>query len=647
MIARRAVKLGGALLAVALMAGAILPDDRALLDATRRGDLTAVRALLKEGADANAAQGDGLSALHLAAQQGHTEITKALLGAGAKVDAKTRIGDYTPLHLASTGAHLTVVRALLAAGADPRSVTTNSGVTPLHMAARALDGELVVRALLEKGAPINARELSAGQTPLMFAASFGRTATVRELLSHRADASLRTAVVDVLKQVKVDKEADQRLKAAIADLRKAGGKGLTRPLTPAEEQKAIAAQRAFLGSREEVDKLLQGFKAEDVSSKRPAWNTPSGYRSEVIVDSPPMWETWVAKTGGMTALLHAAREGHIEAAAALLDAGAGIDEVSGNGTTPLLMAILNGRFDLAMVLIERGADPNIATETDGASPAFAVLQTQWSGKTEDMPQPRAQDTQQTEYMQVLNALLDAGANPNVRLKTHLWYWEYGTGSRLGLELAGATPFWRAAFAQDVEAMKALVAHGADPNIPTAWPPAGMRGGRQEDGRLQEDSGLPLMPEGTPNVYPIHAAAGGGWLGVGAYMVNSVPNNFTNAVRYLVEELGADVNLPDSWGYTPLHYASVRGGNDLIEYLVSKGADVKAVSRLGQAVVDMSRGGNGGYFERPEYPETTELLRRVGSEFKCVNTHFRGTGDYCPGSGATPFADIASPVTPVK
>src|SRR5690606_38017175 len=149
---------------------------------------------------------------------------------------------------------------------------------------------------------------------------------------------------------------------------------------------------------------------------------------------------------------------------------------------------------------------------------------------------------------------------------------------------------------------------ADPTIPTRWPEAGMRAGRQQDGRLQEDSGLPIMPEGTPNMYPIHAAAGGGYLGLGAFMVNNVPNNFLAAVQYLVEEHGADVNQRDSWGYTPLHYAAVRGGNDLIEYLVSKGADVNAVSRLGQSTADMARGGRAGYFSRTPYPETVELLR---------------------------------------
>jgi hypothetical protein len=173
----------------------------------------------------------------------------------------------------------------------------------------------------------------------------------------------------------------------------------------------------------------------------------------------------------------------------------------------------------------------------------------------------------------------------------------------------------------------------------------MRQGRQQDGRLQEDSGLPIIPEGTPSVYPIHAAAGGGWLGVGAYMVNSIPSNFLNAVKYLVEEHGIDVDQRDSWGYTPLHYASVRGGNDVIEYLVSKGADPRAISRLGQSTADMARGGNGGYFERPAYPGTVELLVKLGSELKCLNTHFRGTGDFCPGSGADPFEHMVAPARP--
>jgi hypothetical protein len=144
------------------------------------------------------------------------------------------------------------------------------------------------------------------------------------------------------------------------------------------------------------------------------------------------------------------------------------------------------------------------------------------------------------------------------------------------------------------------------------------------------------------MYPIHAAAGGGYLGLGAFMMNSVPNSFLPAVKFLVEEHGADVDLPDGWGYTPLHYASVRGDNPLIEYLVSKGADVTAVSRLGQSAADMARGGRAGYFDRPHYPETVELLQRLGAPLLCMHTHFRGTGDYCPGSGVPPFETMTAP-----
>ena len=161
----------------------------------------------------------------------------------------------------------------------------------------------------------------------------------------------------------------------------------------------------------------------------------------------------------------------------------------------------------------------------------------------------------------------------------------------------------------------------------------MRNGRQSDGRIQDDSGIPRQ-EGGPNMYPINAAAGGGYLGLAGTEIGRVPDKLQMlaAVKFLVEEQAADVNQPDSWGYTPLHYAAASSNNALIEYLVAKGADVNALSVLGQSPVDFARGGQAGYFSRPPYPETVKLLQSLGSEFRCVNTHFRGTGDYCPTSG---------------
>jgi ankyrin repeat protein len=83
-----------------------------------------------------------------------------------------------------------------------------------------------------------------------------------------------------------------------------------------------------------------------------------------------------------------------------------------------------------------------------------------------------------------------------------------------------------------------------------------------------------------------------------------------AVKYLVEELGADVNARDFNGYTPLHHAAARGDNELIQYLVSKGADVTAVSRKGQTTADMA---NGPVQRIPPFLETVALLEKLGSK----------------------------------
>ena len=111
-------------------------SDATVADAARLGDAAAVKALLKSGADVNAAQGDGMTALHWAAQKGDAELVGMLLSAGANVRATTRLGGYTPMHLASQAGHARVVAALLAAGA-PADVRTATGASPLMLAARS------------------------------------------------------------------------------------------------------------------------------------------------------------------------------------------------------------------------------------------------------------------------------------------------------------------------------------------------------------------------------------------------------------------------------------------------------------------------------------------------------------------------------
>ncbi len=606
-------------LSVALCAAALSAEGQ-IIDAARSGDVDALRSLLAEGADANTTQGDGMTALHWAAERGHSAVAELLLSAGADGEAQTRVGSYTPLHLASRSGYGPIVRTLLDAGADPDATTTNTGVTPLHLAAGAVGGADAVAALLERGATVDAREASSGQTPLMFASAYNRSEAVVVLLQHDADPAVQTKAVDVLRSMAIDREANQRFRDAIDDFRDAEAAGRDWEPSPTNVQAAIRAQREFLLSDYDPGPV-DGISLARVNSEYPG-GPP--------VTHPPYRESLVGRTGGMSALLHASREGHVESALALLDGGADIDQVSADNTSPLLMATLNGQFDLAMHLVERGADPNVAAITDGATPLFAVLQTHWAPKS-NYPQPRAHDNQQAEYMDVMRVLLESGANPDMRLNTHLWYWEYGL-TKIGLDLTGATPFWRAALAQDVPAMRLLVSYGADPNIPTTWPAVGMRERRQQDGRQQEDSGLPSIPQSIENAYPLHAATGGGYLGLGAFSMRSTPDQFIPAVRYLIEELGADVNLLDSWLYTPLHYAASRGDNAMIEYLVSRGGDVKAITRLGQSTADMARGGRAGFFTRVAFPETSELLQELGSTLECLHTHFLDTGDFCDRAG---------------
>jgi ankyrin repeat protein len=178
----------------------VAPDP--LLDAVERGDLATARSLLQGRTDPNAAQADGLSALHKAAQLGLVEIAKHLVDAGADVEARTRDEGYTPLHLAAGAANLEMVEFLLFVRAKSSVPATTSGVTPLHLAAQALNGESVVRALIRRGATVDALESTAGQTPLMFAALAGRAAAARVLLDAGADPATSLELSDLLQRMR-------------------------------------------------------------------------------------------------------------------------------------------------------------------------------------------------------------------------------------------------------------------------------------------------------------------------------------------------------------------------------------------------------------------------------------------------------------
>jgi uncharacterized protein len=603
------------------------PVEAPLADAVMRGDTARVRALLKQGVDVNAAQPDGMAPLHWAAQRGDLASAQVLVYAGARVDALTRNGNYTPLHLAAREGRGALVRLLLANGADPLVVTSTGGATALHFAAGNGDAESV-RALLEKKVPVDVRETAWGQTPLMWAAAYNRVSAIDVLIKAGAGLEAASKIDDIPKQereIRTQLVARTRrvaaLKAAESPLAPSTvtpnfpvGSGpvtgsavaptstpvVPNPVPPASAPQASAARAS--ASPAPAPAARTGAPRAPGDSARPA----TGFQQR-----GPSYGELIGNKGGLTPLLFAVREGNSEAVQRLLQAGANINHVSeGDHTSPLLMATINGRFDMAKMLLDKGADVKLASDA-GATPLYAVINTQWAPKSL-YPQPTAQLQQQITHLELMEQMLKAGADPNVRLKKHLWFMSYNF-DLLGVNTVGASPFWRAAYGLDVPAMKLLLQYNADPTVPTIKPLGRLPGDEApEEGATGsgDPSGLPPVPDGGPGIYPIHAASGVGYgEGFAANSHRHAPDAWMPAVKYLIEELKADPNARDHNGYNPLHHAAARGDNELIQYLISKGTDVKAMSRRGQTTADMA---NGPVQRIPPFLETVDLLVKLGS-----------------------------------
>jgi ankyrin repeat protein len=617
-------------------------------DAARRGDLAAVKQLLKDGADVNAPLGDGMTALHWAAERGDLPLTNALIYGGANITAVTRIGQYTPLHIAARTGNAGVVKALLDAKSEVNARTAPSGATALHLAATS-GNVAVINLLLDAKADANAKEPEWDQTPLIFAASAGRTEAVKALLTRGADPNAQSKFVDLGKESQLDRAA-RALQQKILEA------------TVPKGQKPTASQ--LQASIQAARELLRSGKVPP-----PDANSNAGQERNF---NPEEVNPAQNSKGGMTALHHAVRQGYVETAAALIDGRADINKpMAGDGSTPLVVATINGQFDAAMLLIEKGANPNISMKGTGVHPLWAAINTQWQPRTR-FPQPQNTEQQKHTYLEVMEALLKNGADVNARITTHPWIMVYtGCGnSNCGLaDTSGSTAFWRAAYSVDVDAMKLLAKYGADVNIPTSasgrgrggggrgGPPPGAQGqGGQPpagapaaaaapagapgalpgatQGLVARDVGAggavpptpdadqerynaPPVPPGGPGAFPIHAAAGVEYgEGFAGNAHRHAPGGWMPAIKYLVEELGADVNARDNDGYSPLHHAAARGDNEVILYLVSKGADVRAVARTGQTVADMA---NSPVQRLSPIPETVALLMKLGSKNsnKCV------------------------------
>jgi ankyrin repeat protein len=267
--------------------------------------------------------------------------------------------------------------------------------------------------------------------------------------------------------------------------------------------------------------------------------------------------------GGLTPLLYAAREGCVDCARALIDAGAELNLPDPEGLSPLLLAILNQRFDLAVLLIDKGADPN-AFDFWGRGPLYAAadLNTVPRGGRPDRP-----SLDRTTALQVAERLLTAGADPDMQLKLPPPFRNVGNDRGLdGLLGTGTTPLLRAAKALDAPMVALLLRHRADPSL------ANNRG-----------------------ITPTLAAAGTGSVDAdtrGFYLSEDVQQRSIATLTLLLDK-GGDVNGKDTRGLTALHEAARWGWNDVVRFLADRGADLKARDTRGNTPVDSALGKAGG------------------------------------------------------
>src|SRR5688572_15287933 len=312
----------------ALLAAA--PPEAPVADAAMKGDREAVRALVRQGADVNAPQGDGMTALHWAALNGDVEIADMLVHAGANLEAITRIGGHRPLHVASRQGNAPVVALLLKAGATAKATTSN-GVSALHYAAGAGATEAVV-ALLDAGVDPNVTEPAWSHTPLMIAAAQNRPATIRALLSRGANPALTARLEVTSERQTVDGAARTARTTVLNTFRDQAKNPETWRPDPAQVQAAVQAALAV-----ERQGAAGGAGGEGASAVGNYY-------------------------GGLSALLLAVRDGNVDAVHALVEGGANVNQVrEGDDTSPMLLSALNGHYDLVKYFLDHGGNPNLAS----------------------------------------------------------------------------------------------------------------------------------------------------------------------------------------------------------------------------------------------------------------------------------------------
>lgn len=468
-----------------------------------------------------------------AVKSGNRSAALALLD--QRVDVNTPEPDgTTALHWAVHQNDLDLADRLIRAGANINA-KNDYGATPMSEAALVGNGALIER-LLKAGADVESPNAD-GQTALMIVARAGHLEAARILLRHGAKVN---AVEHWRGQTALMWAAAQSQPAMV---------------------KELIAHGADVNARSTVNNWQRQVTAEPRAVYRPA--------------------------GGWTPLLYAAREGCVECARTLVEGGADLNLADPEGISPLLMAVINTRFDLAGSLIKLGADAN-KWDLWGRTPLYAAvdLNTIPRGGRPDRP-----SLDETTSLQIVEMLLDAGANPNAQLKLAPPFRNIGNDRGLdGMLTTGATPLLRAAKALDAAAIRVLVAKGAD-----------------------------LKLANTRGMTPLMAAAGLGSVDAdtrGIYTTEDVQKRSIESLTLLLEA-GGDINAKDSRGLTPLHEAARWGWNDVVKFLVLKGANLDAKDNRGMTPVDSALGKAGGNSRGGQridvHEDTAELLLKLKTE----------------------------------
>ena len=497
-------RMGLGFAAVLLMTVTLSAAKTDIADAAMRGDKAALRTLLLDkGTNVNAAQSDGATAVHWAVYRGDIEMLRMLTAAGANVKIANRNGS-TPMWLAATSGDPSIIRVLLDAGANPNE-TLPLGRTPLMLASKTGAVE-AMKVLIDRGATLNARDTERGTTPLMWAADQGQAAAVRLLIERGADVKAQSSPAARGRGPALGKSSDPRTSVR---------RQVDAIIAEQKELPELSALRGNAGNADGND-ANNGDDQNDAAAA-----AGGGGRGRQAQNDG----------GQLTSLIYATRANSRETVQALLDAGADVNQISGYGWSPLLVATQNRFYQLGKFLVEKGADPNLANK-GGWTPLYLATDNR-NIEGGDYP-VRPPDMDHLEYIKVL---LAKGVDVNARMIdssetrtvfTNQW-----------LDERGATAFLRASQSGDIELMRLLLARGADPKIAT-----------------------------NLNVTALQVAAGIGWV-EGITSEHSTEKTL-EAVRLLLD-LGLDPNAQALTGRVALHGAGHKGATEVVKLLVARGA----------------------------------------------------------------------------